>query len=905
MPPDYAVIKDSKRKDPIKVKYPNEEDNNSLLVMPLTELYPTKMTTVMQSVPQVTQGDLCSMKIYNNLAKVKMCSFSPPEKCPNRGKFCPFAHTPRELVPPKDFVLYNVEVATSRSGVENMLVGSPAGPVSVPLRYAMDTAGFRYWLEMKGSSGLINVCTEDYCDKWKDCYDIHLSAKFWEDRPTTELRPHPYLRITKRPVAPAPANVVDHKAALLHQQQQQQQQQQAALMYQQHQQNQAQLPPQLQLQLEQQNYRPIIQPHLQPPQPHYEMQQQYAAQYSPFMPSMQMSTQPAPGVYHQRSMSPMLEDQQGMYAQPQLQPQPQPPQPVARQKPTRTAAPASASAQLIATQAPAIVPPVKARAAAQGATAVEAEAPADYQADEGNMYEEHLLEYLKAPPAGIRYREVGQVMPEMRGKWQACSERYRELFERMTKACRFSSICEPGSTVPRFVFNRHLRIGVGGSSDVFLALKYDDGMEIALKRISKPYDDDDDDESDGEAEAGSVDENAKPLDKKFKTEIDLLKTRNSVMGLVRYFGHVVILSDPLTDRHDPQIEHYIALELMECNLKELVQSWHSQGMLGGRPAHFLTCQYAVGSVLRTLGDLWRGHGGLVHRDIKPENILVDTMKQIKLIDFGIAKELSSNTTANTTGVLSGTYMYAAPEQFLGKRAVLTSDLFSLGLVLFYLLTGEENWPPGAYVTSARLFDRPRLAEVIPWPHKLAATRHLLENLLMADPHTRAWYDPSLERKKQCHENILRHPFFWNDRQATNFLVALGNLRSYDFPDELARIDAIIHELLDGRAEYWWEILEPSLWAAKASWWVEKRDKERPVNLLRFIRNCYVHSANKEEDRIFTERPYFLELLPTLVVRLWEACRREHRLMGHLVLRSILLPIFTPTLYFPYAERNWF
>ncbi|ELR11195.1 protein kinase family protein [Acanthamoeba castellanii str. Neff] len=242
-------------------------------------------------------------------------------------------------------------------------------------------------------------------------------------------------------------------------------------------------------------------------------------------------------------------------------------------------------------------------------------------------------------------------------------------------------------------------------------------------------------------------------DPTIKLEIDLLKTCNSVMGPVCYFGHVVILSGPLTDRHDPQIEHYIALELMECNLKELVQSWHSQGMLSGRPTHFLTCQYAVGSVLRTLDDLWRGHGGLVHCDIKPENILVDTMTQIKLIDFGIAKELSSNTTANTTGVLSGTYMYAAPEQLLGKRAVLTSDLFSLGLV-------------------------------IPWPHKLAATRHLLENLLMADPHTRAWYDPSLERKKQCHENILRHPFFWNDRQATNFLVALGNLRSYDFPDEL-------------------------------------------------------------------------------------------------------------------------
>lgn len=76
-------------------------------------------------------------------------------------------------------------------------------------------------------------------------------------------------------------------------------------------------------------------------------------------------------------------------------------------------------------------------------------------------------------------------------------------------------------------------------------------------------------------------------------------------------------------------------------------------------------------------------------------------------------------------------------------------------------------------------------------------------------------------------------------------------------------------------------------------------------LLRFIRNCYVHSANNEQDRIFIERPYFLELLPELVVRLWEVCRQEHRLMGHLVLRSILLPIFNPSIHFPYAEKNWF
>jgi hypothetical protein len=59
MPPEYGLIRDSRRKDPIKVKYPHDEGNNSLLLMPLSELYPTKMTTVMQDVPEVTQGDLC------------------------------------------------------------------------------------------------------------------------------------------------------------------------------------------------------------------------------------------------------------------------------------------------------------------------------------------------------------------------------------------------------------------------------------------------------------------------------------------------------------------------------------------------------------------------------------------------------------------------------------------------------------------------------------------------------------------------------------------------------------------------------------------------------------------------------------------------------------------------------
>lgn len=93
--------------------------------------------------------------------------------------------------------------------------------------------------------------------------------------------------------------------------------------------------------------------------------------------------------------------------------------------------------------------------------------------------------------------------------------------------------------------------------------------------------------------------------------------------------------------------------------------------------------------------------------------------------------------------------------------------------------------------------------------------------------------------------------------------------------------------------------------AKKRWWAAKENIDSPLNLIRFIRNCYVHAAREDDDRIFIERPYFLELLPTLVIKLWEGCRVDPRLMGHLLLRSILLPTFTPTLHFPCAERNWF
>ncbi len=81
--------------------------------------------------------------------------------------------------------------------------------------------------------------------------------------------------------------------------------------------------------------------------------------------------------------------------------------------------------------------------------------------------------------------------------------------------------------------------------------------------------------------------------------------------------------------------------------------------------------------------------GVVHRDLKPENIMVDGNDHIKLIDFGIAGDTASRrlTYANFTSML-GTPDYIAPEQVKGKRGDGRTDIYSMGVILYEMLTGK-------------------------------------------------------------------------------------------------------------------------------------------------------------------------------------------------------------------------
>jgi eukaryotic-like serine/threonine-protein kinase len=206
------------------------------------------------------------------------------------------------------------------------------------------------------------------------------------------------------------------------------------------------------------------------------------------------------------------------------------------------------------------------------------------------------------------------------------------------------------------------RIGSGGMAEVYCAEDLQLGRNVALKVLHPRFAED------------------QEFVERFRREA------SSAAGLQHQ--HVV----SVYDRGEWDGTYYIAMEYMHGrSLKNVIQE---EAPLHPARAIDLTMQ-----VLRAARFAHRR--GVIHRDLKPHNVIVDdsgTSPHAKVTDFGIARAGASDMTE--TGSIMGTAQYLSPEQAQGHAVSATSDLYSVGIVLYELLTGRVPFEGESAVTIA-------------------------------------------------------------------------------------------------------------------------------------------------------------------------------------------------------------
>ena len=128
--------------------------------------------------------------------------------------------------------------------------------------------------------------------------------------------------------------------------------------------------------------------------------------------------------------------------------------------------------------------------------------------------------------------------------------------------------------------------------------------------------------------------------------------------------------------------HYLVMELVEG--RDLARVLREDGPIEPERTADIGAKIA--------GALAHAHeGGVIHRDVKPANVILCPDDRVKVTDFGIARAVGESTLT-ATGSVMGTAQYISPEQASGKPAGPTSDIYSLGIVLFEMLTGVVPFP---------------------------------------------------------------------------------------------------------------------------------------------------------------------------------------------------------------------
>ena len=239
-------------------------------------------------------------------------------------------------------------------------------------------------------------------------------------------------------------------------------------------------------------------------------------------------------------------------------------------------------------------------------------------------------------------------------------------------------------------------IGQGGQAQVFLAEREHDGLHVALKILDRT----------------------------------LRQDPRFLARLVREYKLIAALQDEPDFHHVARVYDqgfagdypYLALEFFPC------------GTLAARIREGISSRNAlrIGARVARAPDAIHAQG-IVHRDLKPANILFRADGRPVIVDFGLAKDLGAQSTLTVAGQLVATPRYSSPEQFLGRPADARSDLYSLGVVFYEMLTGRKMFESlsGLDLIQAHLH-----AEIPRLPALLAGYQPVLDRLLAKDPERR-------------------------------------------------------------------------------------------------------------------------------------------------------------------------
>ena len=217
---------------------------------------------------------------------------------------------------------------------------------------------------------------------------------------------------------------------------------------------------------------------------------------------------------------------------------------------------------------------------------------------------------------------------------------------------------EPGTIIDGRYRVLH-RLGAGGMADVYLAQDEQLDRQVALKLLHRRF-----------AEDGAFVE-------RFRREAQAAAS----------LQHPNVVS--IFDRGGFEGTYYIAMEYLEGRtLKRLIRE---EAPLEVNRAIDLTVQMLKAA-------RFAHRRGVIHRDLKPHNVMIDDNDHVKVTDFGIARAGASDMTE--TGSIMGTAQYLSPEQAQGHAVSAPSDLYSIGIVLYEMLTGRVPFDGESPVTIA-------------------------------------------------------------------------------------------------------------------------------------------------------------------------------------------------------------